>query len=67
MTNLVDAVDALKIVMETYDKFYARAIDLLQTVSVEIDGNDEVSKDTLAEIDLFLDECYDESLQEITI
>ena len=67
MTNVVDAVDALKHVMEIHNKFYARAIDLLQTTLVEIDGNDEVSKDTIAEIELFLDENYDEALQELTI
>ncbi|KKN28184.1 hypothetical protein LCGC14_0856850 [marine sediment metagenome] len=67
MTNVVDAVDALKHVIETHSKFYARAIDLLQTVIDEIDGNDEVSKDTIAEIEAFLDENYNEALQEMII
>ncbi len=66
MANLIDGIDALKITAKTQSKFYARAINLLQNILVELDGNDEVSKDTQAEIELFLDDNYQESLDEIT-
>ncbi len=67
MANVVDAVDALKNVMKTHDKLYGRAVNLLQNVIVELDGNKEVSEKTIDEIELFLDESYDEALQEVII
>ncbi len=67
MTNVVDAVDALKHVMETHNKFYARAVDLLQNVIAELDGNKEVSENTIAGIENFLDDSYQEALDEMII
>ncbi len=67
MTNVVDAVDALKHVMEIHNKFYARAVDLLQNVIAELDGNKEVSENTIAGIENFLDDSYQEALDEMII
>lgn len=63
MANIIDTLEKTLEIAETNQKLFSRAIDLLQSVCVEIDGNGEVSLKTITNIEKLLDENYKEALK----
>ncbi len=63
MSNTVDLINDAKTSAVEDSTLYARAINLLQFVSDEMDGNSKVSTLTLRKINKLLDDSYEKALE----
>ena len=63
MSNTVDLINDAKTSAVKGSTLYARAINLLQFVSDEMDGNSKVSTLTLRKINKLLDDSYEKALE----